>query len=209
VRNHPSANSAVKTFFNEEEHGASCDMPLNSTARFLLGVVFGLLMLPAALYLYVATGHAPVATADAAMPMEAFFAKLGRKSRIKAEQPKRDLATFSTADLAAGADIYQKDCAFCHGLPNQPKPDAAKGMFPHVPQLLDKEDMVTDDPVGESFWKVKNGIRLSGMPGFKQTLSETQMWQVSALLAKADQLPPEVAAKLQPKSVNTNMSVQQ
>jgi mono/diheme cytochrome c family protein len=69
--------------------------------------------------------------------------------------------------------------------------------------------MVTDDPVGESFWKVKNGIRLSGMPGFKQSLSEAQMWQVSALLAKADQLPPEVSGKLQPKSVNTTMSVKQ
>jgi thiosulfate dehydrogenase len=180
---------------------------MNPTARFLLGVVVGLLILPATLYLYVATGHAPVATADAAMPMETFFAKLGRKSRIKAEQPRRDLATFSAADLAAGADIYQKDCAFCHGLPNQPKPDAAKGMFPHVPQLLDKEDMVTDDPVGESFWKVKNGIRLSGMPAFKDSLSEVQMWQLSALLAKADQLPPEVTAKLQPKAVSSNTPV--
>ena len=182
---------------------------MNSIARFLLGILFGLAILPAALYLYVATGHAPVATADAAMPMETFFAKIGRKSRIKAEQPKRDLSTFSTADLAAGADIYQKDCAFCHGLPNQPKTEAAKGMFPRAPQLLDKEDMVTDDPVGESFWKVKNGIRLSGMPGFKESLSETQMWQVSALLAKADQLPPEVTAKLQPKNMNMNTSIKQ
>ena len=182
-------------------------LPLNPTVRFLLGVVVGFSILPTALYLYVATGHAPVATADAAMPMETFFAKLGRKSRIEAEQPKRDLATFSTADLASGADIYQKECAFCHGLPNQPKTHAAKGMFPHVPQLLDKEDMVTDDPVGESFWKVKNGIRLSGMPGFKESLSETQIWQVSALLAKADQLPPEVTVKLQPKSLNINTPV--
>jgi mono/diheme cytochrome c family protein len=182
---------------------------LNLTARFLLGVVVGLLILPAVLYLYVATGHAPVATADAAMPMEAFFAKLGRKSRIKAEQPQRDLATFSATDLAAGADIYQKDCAFCHGLPNQPKPDAAKGMFPHVPQLLEKDDMVTDDPIGESFWKVKNGIRLSGMPAFKDSLSEVQMWEVSALLARADKLPPEVTAKLEPKGVNISTPVNQ
>jgi mono/diheme cytochrome c family protein len=69
-------------------------------------------------------------------------------------------------------------------------------MFPRAPQLLDKDDMVIDDPVGESFWKVKNGIRLSGMPGFKDSLSETQIWQVSALLAKAEQLPAEVGAKL-------------
>jgi len=69
-------------------------------------------------------------------------------------------------------------------------------MFPKAPQLLEKDDMVTDDPVGESFWKVKNGIRLSGMPGFRDSLNETQMWQVAALLAKADQLPAEVTAKL-------------
>src|ERR1700730_1593807 len=133
---------------------------MSPTARFLLGVTVGLLILPGALYLYVATGHAPVATADAAIPMEAFVAKMGRRMRIKAEQPKRDVATFTPTDLAAGADVYQKDCAFCHGLSGEPKSDAAKGMFPHVPQLLDKEDLVTDDPVGETFWKVKNGIRL-------------------------------------------------
>ena len=180
---------------------------MNPTARFFAGILIGLLILPAALYLYVAAGYAPVATADAALPMETFFAKIGRKSRIKAEQPKRDLSTFSSADLQAGADIYQKDCAFCHGLPNQPKSDAAKGMFPHAPQLLEKDDMVTDDPVGESFWKVKNGIRLSGMPGFKDALSETQMWQVSALLAKADQLSPEAKAKLQPENLSIKRPV--
>jgi len=37
------------------------------------------------------------------------------------------------------------------------------------------------------------------MPGFKDSLSESQMWQVSALLAKANQLPAEVTAKLKPR----------
>jgi len=95
---------------------------LNPTVRFLLGVAVGLLIIPVGLYLYVQSGHAPVATSDPSMPMEAFFAKVGRKSRIKAEQPKRDLATFTTADLTAGVEVYQKDCAFCHGLPDHPNP---------------------------------------------------------------------------------------
>jgi thiosulfate dehydrogenase len=174
-------------------------VPSNPSGRLLLGVLIGVLIIPAAIFLYVATGHAPVATADPSMPFEAFFAKMGRKARIRAEAPKRDISTFNSADLEAGADIYQKDCAFCHGLPNQPKPHAAKGMFPRVPQLFDGDDMITKDPVGKVYWKVKNGIRLSGMPGFKDTLSETQIWQASALLVRADQLPPEVSAKLKPK----------
>jgi mono/diheme cytochrome c family protein len=50
---------------------------------------------------------------------------------------------------------------------------------------------VTDDPPGETYWKVANGIRLTGMPAFKDALTETEMWQVSLLLANADKpLPP-------------------
>ena len=51
---------------------------------------------------------------------------------------------------------------------------------------------VSDDPPGETYWKVANGIRLTGMPSFKSVLTETEMWQVSLLLANADKpLPPE------------------
>jgi len=56
---------------------------------------------------------------------------------------------------------------------------------------------VTDDPPGETYWKVANGIRLTGMPAFKDVLSDTQMWQVSLLLANADKpLPPAAIAIL-------------
>jgi mono/diheme cytochrome c family protein len=55
---------------------------------------------------------------------------------------------------------------------------------------------VTDDPAGETYWKIANGIRLTGMPGFKDSLSETQMWQMAVLLANADKLPPSVTAVL-------------
>jgi mono/diheme cytochrome c family protein len=58
--------------------------------------------------------------------------------------------------------------------------------------------MVTDDPVGVTFWKVKNGIRLSGMPSFDSTLNDQQKWNVSAFLARADDLPPEAQAALKP-----------
>ena len=68
---------------------------------------------------------------------------------------------------------------------------------PKAPQLWEKHHNgavvgVSDDPPGETYWKVSNGIRLSGMPSFQNTLSDTQMWQVSLLLANADKpLPPE------------------
>jgi mono/diheme cytochrome c family protein len=43
---------------------------------------------------------------------------------------------------------------------------------------------------------VSNGIRLSGMPSFKDTLSETQIWQVTMLLANADKPLPAAAVSI-------------
>jgi len=70
-------------------------------------------------------------------------------------------------------------------------------MFPQPPQFFHEEG-VTDDPVGETYWKIRNGIRLSGMPGFKQTLTETEMWQTSVLLANADKISDAVKQQLAP-----------
>ena len=87
--------------------------------------------------------------------------------------------------------FYRNHCAVCHGTPGGEQTAIAKGMFPKPPHLF-RGTGVTDDEPGETYWKVANGIRLTGMPGFKQSLSETQMWQVSLLLANADKVTDSV-----------------
>jgi mono/diheme cytochrome c family protein len=99
------------------------------------------------------------------------------------------------AAYAAGAQVYKEQCAVCHGLPGQPQTAIASGMFPKPPKLMEGKG-VTDDPAGESYWKVSGGIRMTGMPGFEKALSTTQMWQVSLLCANADKLPPAVKDSL-------------
>jgi mono/diheme cytochrome c family protein len=39
-------------------------------------------------------------------------------------------------------------------------------------------------------------MRMTGMPGFKDHLTETQIWQVVQLVKDADKLPPAVKAEL-------------
>lgn len=68
-------------------------------------------------------------------------------------------------------------------------------MFPKPPELMQGKG-VTDDPPEETYWKVVNGIRLTGMPGFRGSLSDTQAWQVSLLLVHADHLPDSVRTAL-------------
>jgi mono/diheme cytochrome c family protein len=59
---------------------------------------------------------------------------------------------------------------------------------------------VTDDPASVTYWKAANGIRLSGMPSFKTKLSDTQLWQVSELLAHANEISESVKKVLIPDS---------
>src|ERR1700691_6074679 len=164
----------------------------------LVGLILGLLIVPIALFFYVETGQAPTAGSDAPMPFEKFLARGGLHARIKKESQDRQLSTFTAAYLAAGADVYRTNCAFCHGLPLQAPSAASQGMFPRAPQLFTAKETVTDDPVGVTFWKVKNGIRLTGMPGFQKALTDQQMWQVAALMASSDKLPPDVLRSLLP-----------
>jgi len=70
-------------------------------------------------------------------------------------------------------------------------------MFPKPPQLF-RGKGVTDDPASETYWKAANGIRLSGMPSFKTKLTDTQLWQVSELLAHANEIPESVKRMLIP-----------
>jgi thiosulfate dehydrogenase len=166
--------------------------------KFLLGLIVGILIVPAVFYVYLKSGSAPAAATDSPMPFEKLLARGSLRARIEREHPNKDVAQFTSPQLVEGADVYQKNCAFCHGLPQQPASAASKGMYPSAPQLFTQDGTVTDDPVGETFWKVKNGIRLTGMPSFGGALSEDQMWNVSALVARADKLPPEVLGELKP-----------
>jgi mono/diheme cytochrome c family protein len=71
-------------------------------------------------------------------------------------------------------------------------------MFPSPPALFSPREGVTDDPEGKIYWKVRHGIRLTGMPGFQESLSDTEIWQVSLLLLKAQQLSGHVRQSLHP-----------
>jgi mono/diheme cytochrome c family protein len=162
---------------------------------FVAGVVITIIVGFAVVYVYFAMGMAPVATASAPMPFEKTFANMALHARVNKEMPKQEPVQADEPNLVAGAHVYMDNCAVCHGLPAKEQSAIAKGEFPKPPDLF-KGKGVTDDPSGETYWKVANGIRLTGMPGFDQQLSTTEMWQVSLLVANADKLPDSAKAIL-------------
>jgi thiosulfate dehydrogenase len=165
---------------------------------FVSGVLVGVLLLMGGVYYYFASGMAPAATNDPPMPYEKKMASKSLDAHIeKANIPSPPIPA-NEENFLAGAKVYKDQCAGCHGLPGQPPPTIANSMYPHAP-LLFKGKGVTDDPPQESYWKAANGIRLTGMPSFKDSLKDTQLWQVALLVADADKIPDSVKKALAPE----------
>ena len=161
----------------------------------ILGILLGILLIAGGVYFYFSSGRAPVATAAAPMPFETKFAKIAQHAYLDRLPHPEPQVPANEENLLHGAKIYKENCAVCHGLPGEEKPVMAKGMYPPPPQLFHGTG-VTDDEAWESYWKVENGIRMTGMPGFKGALTETQIWQVSVLVKNADKISDPVRKEL-------------
>jgi thiosulfate dehydrogenase len=170
---------------------------MKTFGTFIAGAILGAILVPLAVYLYFVTGKAPVATTAPPMPFEEMLAHKALNAHVDREMPRKAPIEANEANLVAGARIYRDHCSVCHGLAGQGESAIALGMYPHPPKLMEGTG-VTDDEPGESYWKVANGIRLTGMPGFGRRLSETQIWQVSLLVADADKLPKTAKDLLAP-----------
>ncbi len=161
----------------------------------LLGIVLGIIGVFIGAYLYFSTGQAPVAVTSPEMPFESKFARMAQHAYMAKKPHLNSSVPEDEANLLLGAKVYKDNCAVCHGLPGEPKTSIAAGMFPKPPQLF-RGVGVTDDETWETYWKVSDGIRMTGMPGFKDALGETKIWQVSVLLKNADKISPAVKTEL-------------
>jgi mono/diheme cytochrome c family protein len=159
------------------------------------GIILGVMGVGAGVYWYFSSGRAPVAVTAAEMPLERRFARIGLHAYLDKLPHPAPQVPADESNLLAGAKLYKDHCAVCHGVPDAQKTAIAEGMFPKPPQLF-KGMGVTDDEAWESYWKVAGGIRMTGMPGFKDHLSETQLWQVAVLVKNADKISPTVKAEL-------------
>uniref|UniRef100_A0A7V4XTD6 C-type cytochrome n=1 Tax=Acidobacterium capsulatum TaxID=33075 RepID=A0A7V4XTD6_9BACT len=159
--------------------------------KFILGFVSGILLLLLAVFLYVRFGFVdpradiPINAIEMHVAMPALDASVDRR----APEIKNPVA-LTSENLLSGMQIYQSDCASCHGDVNHPHAALAETLYPRPPQFV--ED-APDMPENQNYYIIRHGVRLSGMPGWKDALSNEQMWQVTTFLSHMDKLPPDVA----------------
>jgi mono/diheme cytochrome c family protein len=176
---------------NPDSRGEKNDM----FKGLILGILLGVVLIAGGVYFYFSSGRAPVATSAPPMPLERTLAGIGLHAYLdKLPHPEPQVPA-DEANLISGAKVYKENCAVCHGLPGEPKSAVALGMYPPPPQLFQGTG-VTDDDAWESYWKVENGIRMTGMPGFKGRLTDPQIWQVTVLVKNADKISDAVKKEL-------------
>lgn len=165
---------------------------------FLAGVLTTLVALLAGGYLLLQSGKIPANADGKPSQIELWMARTSLHATLRHQAPKGPgPEALTNANLIIGVGIYGEHCAICHGT-SQGTASAspiAKGEYPKPPQLASHG--VEDDPIGYTFWKVKNGIRLTGMPSFKGTLTDQHMWAVALFLKHMSTLPPAVEQKWQ------------
>lgn len=101
----------------------------------------------------------------------------------------------SEAQVRRGYELFRAHCVTCHGGPGVDPDGLAMGLYPTPPALdLDKVQHESD---AELYWVIKNGIKLTGMPGFNLALDgEEDLWSLVAFLRRLPDLDPRAFAAM-------------
>ncbi len=151
--------------------------------RWISGIVLGLLV-----WIVIAVAVAASMDWSAAPPgsLESGLMTKVKMWRVGGKNDKNPLAA-SPDSLKEGTEHFRHHCQICHGLDGQNTgvPFAAK-MSPPVADLASARVQNYTD--GQLKWIIDHGIRMSGMPGWRGTLSDEEGW---AIVDYIRHLPPK------------------
>jgi mono/diheme cytochrome c family protein len=93
-----------------------------------------------------------------------------------------------TATIRSGARAFaSRGCTNCHGAPGVMWAKFSEGLRPDPPDL---KDSAKDMTPAQIFWVVRNGINMTGMPGFGLIeVPDQEIWTIAAFVKKL----PEVS----------------
>lgn len=103
----------------------------------------------------------------------------------------------TAANRAAGQSLFGMACANCHGQDGRTAAPIGQAMYPRATDL--GASATQDFSNQELFWIIKNGIRLTGMPGFAHINSDQEIWQLTYFVRSLGRAPGK-AAGIAPKA---------
>ena len=156
---------------------------------FILGVIVTLLLLAfgslslALLGLFPTHADATPSALEQRVAMNALDASMERRApRDSNPLPQ------TPENLIDGMKIYTMNCANCHGGLDRKASALGTSFYPPAPQLILHP---LDDPDWHVYYAVRTGVRYTGMPAWGKTMSQQDMWKVTAFLTQLEKLPQQ------------------
>jgi cytochrome c553 len=112
-----------------------------------------------------------------------------RSIEVHAEHIKPPANLSDHKVLMEGFEHYREMCVGCHLAPGMKDSEIRKGLNPRPPNLSRGD--IDEDPPGEIFWIIKNGIRMTAMPAWGATHSDEKVWAMAAFAQKLPKMTPE------------------
>jgi len=132
------------------------------------------------------------AAKDVAIPLEA-----GKK-----QNPLPD----TDEVVSQGRGLFLGACAECHGADGHADTKLGRNMAPPAMDLTSDHVQHWND--AELFWIVQNGVRLTGMPAWKSSISEENTWKLARFIHKLPSLNAAAASAPAPSQAATATSTQ-
>ena len=102
-------------------------------------------------------------------------------SRHAVDKPVISMEDPETIQTGARA-FASRGCATCHGAPGAVWAKFSEGLRPDPPDL---KDVVKDLTPSQIFWVVRNGINMTGMPGFNLVeATDQEIWTIAAFVKR-------------------------
>ncbi len=158
--------------------------------NFILGIIVTLLVLIFGGLGLALLGFLPTRANTVPPETEVQLAMSALDSSVERHAPRLNNPIPPTDEnLIAGLKIYTMNCALCHGGIDGQKSTFEKSFYPPPPNLILHPP---DDEEWHLFYVMRNGVRYTGMPAWDKTLSDPDLWKVTAFLTRIAKLPPAV-----------------
>jgi len=82
--------------------------------------------------------------------------------------------------LNQGRQVYLQSCALCHGADGRGETYIGRNMYPPAMDMTSPHVQHWSD--AELFWIIQNGVRLTGMPSWRSSISETDTWKLARFI---------------------------
>ena len=107
--------------------------------------------------------------------------------------------------VSQGQEVFLGNCAQCHGPNGRGDSNLGRNMNPPAMDLSSAHVQHWND--AELFWIIQNGVRLTGMPSWRSSISENDTWKLARFIHNLSRLDAAAASTAVPsptQAANSN-----